>query len=140
MFDFVPVGPDNWDWIYSELLLSWSNQTTGVVAVKDDDPAAACIMDNWTENGCNIHIIITNPMVLRHGFLEEAFDYIFNVRDKRMVWGFTPSNNEAALKFIEHAGMQEQFRMENASSDGVDFVVTRMLKEDCRWLQKQLAA
>jgi hypothetical protein len=140
MFRFDCVNEHCWGWINNKLLIAQTTQTTGVVAYKDDVPVAACVLDNWTESSCNIHIIIENPIVLRHGFLEEVFEFVFGFRKKLMVWGFTPSDNHKALKFNKHVGMVEQFRMKDASSQGVDLVVTRMHRDDCRWLQNAQAA
>lgn len=137
VFQFLQLDEKMRPWAEHHMKLIWMADTTGIVLIDERmRPSAACVMDTWTPNSCNLHIYIENPLVLRRGFLEEVFWFIFERNRRKMVWGFTPSDNEKALKFIEHVGMEEQYRMVDAHADGVDYVVTRMLKEDCRWLRK----
>ena len=39
----------------------------------------ACIMDNWTANSVQCHFMLTNPLVLKQGFLECCFEFIFSL-------------------------------------------------------------
>lgn len=139
MFHFAPLCAKYWPFVKKHANPIPVSDMQGVIMVDDNDsPVAAGVMDTWTPNSCNVHVVVTNPMVLRHGFLEEAFWFIFEQNERKMVWGFTPSDNARALRFNEHIGMVEQFRMKDAHADGVDYVVTRMLKEECRWLSEGL--
>lgn len=138
MFHFEPVSPQWWPAISTYIKCLYCEDSTGVIMVDDNDNmVAACVMDSWTDTSCNLHIMIKNPMVLRHGFLEEIFWFVFEEQGRSMVWGFTPADNGRALKFNKHVGMEEQYRMKDAYKEGVDYVVTRMLKEDCRWVENQ---
>ena len=95
-------------------------------------------MDTWTINSVYIHIWIDNPIILRKGFLEEIFGFIFGEDSgRKMVVGLTPSDNKKALKFIDHVGMKEIYRIPDSFSDGVDAVMTLMKKEDCRWIEHE---
>ena len=69
-------------------------------------------------------------MVLRHGFKEETFDYVFETCDRGIVYGLTPSDNEKALKFNKHIGLVELYRMKDAHKIGVDLVLQEIRKED----------
>lgn len=137
MFHMEPVSANNWGWIHEKIQPHWVEDTTGLVMTDESKPVAACVMDSWTDNGCTLHIVIENPMVLRRGFLEEIFWYVFEERGLKMVWGFTPGDKKAALNFNDRVGMKEMFVMEDAQADGVDLVVTRMLRSECRWIGEE---
>jgi len=107
--------------------------TRGIVAVKDDVPQAICVFDNWSFNSVMIHIWIENAFVLRHGFAEEVFKFAF-CEGREIVIGITPSDNEKALRFIRHIGFEEVYRIKNGYKKGVDYVVTEMHKDKCRYI------
>ncbi len=110
-----------------------TEDSRGITALKDGEPVAVCIMDNWSHNSCMMHIWIGNPMVLRHGFAEEVFGFVFsNGREK--VIGITPSDNQKALKFNAHIGFQEIGRIKDGYKVGVDFVLTELNKSECRFI------
>lgn len=67
-------------------------------------------------------------MVLRHGYAEEVFGFVFGSGRIKII-GQTPSNNAKALKFIKHIGFEEIFRVKDAFDMGVDIVVTELTKE-----------
>ena len=77
--------------------------TTGIVAEKDGEIWAITVLDNWSPNSCSVHIWIPNPLVFRHGYKEEVFDFVFGSGRNKII-GQTPSDNPKALKFIEHIG------------------------------------
>ena len=109
--------------------------TKGITALDGDNvPQAVCVFDSWSPNSCIIHIWINNPFVLKHGFAEEIFNYVFSEESGRTkIIGITPSDNLKALRFIKHIGFKEVFRISDGCEVGVDFVVTEMNKDKCRY-------
>ena len=71
--------------------------------------------------------------------LEATFDFAFNNLKLEMLFGIVNSNNKAALKYDLHLGFEEASRFAGMHDDGGDIVVLCMLKEDCKYLQKELA-
>ena len=110
--------------------------TRGITAEHEGEIQAVCILDSWSPNSCMIHIWIANPFVLRHGYAEEVFKYVFDT-GRELVIGNTPSNNPRALKFIKKIGFREVFRVKDGFDKGVDYVITEMRKEDCRYVNKE---
>ena len=110
--------------------------TRGITATDDDGiPQAVCVFDNWSYNSCMIHIWIENAFVLRHGFAEEVFQFAFSEESGReLIIGITPADNDKALKFIKHIGFVEVYRIKHGYKKGVDYVVTEMHKDKCRYL------
>ena len=131
----------DWAWINEALPILHVEDTTGIVAVDvDDKPLAACVMDNWTANSVQCHLLILDSTVLRHGFLETCFDYIFNINGRKVVYGLVPGDNEKALKLNDHLGFTEKCRFEGAFEDGVDYVILELKRENCKYLLAQEAA
>lgn len=119
--------------------LAYCSDTTGFVAVDLDknETIGAIIYDSWTENSVQAHIIIDNPMVLRHRFLEEAFDFAFNPKrsNRKVMTGMVKSDNKEAQKFDEHIGFVEKYRMIDGFSDGVDLIHYEINRDECRWFK-----
>lgn len=136
---FTALQENMWQYIPDAARPRKCEDTTGIVAVDRGMLAAIAIFDSWTENSCMIHIWIANPMVLKHGFAEEVFEYLFSEESGReVVIGCTPENNLKALKFIKHIGFEEAGRIPDGYERGVDFILTTMRKEKCRWLKPRL--
>lgn len=134
MFTFKRLQEHHWGLIPDEGKPTLNAETKGIVAIDDDGfLVAACCFDNWSFNSCQIHIYILNPFVLKHGFAEEVFNYAFNVCGKGMVIGVTAADNAKALKFIKNIGLVEIYRIPDGYKKGVDFVMTQLLKENCKW-------
>lgn len=128
---FIAMQARHWPWFASRANACWCEDTKGLV-VEDDVGRilAAAAFDSWSHTSCNIHIAIDNPMVIRRGFIAQIKDYVFNQAGRKMMLGFTPANNAKALRFNEKVGMREIFRLKDGYADGVDYVVTRMMKDE----------
>jgi RimJ/RimL family protein N-acetyltransferase len=131
------VGEYDWGWVQLHQPILRVEDTGGIMAVDLDkqETIGAVIFDNWTENSVCAHMIITKPMLLRHGFLEECFDFAFNVSGRKVMTGLVNSDNIKAQKLDEHIGFKEIARLHDGWKDGVDIIMYEMRKEDCRWLK-----
>ena len=133
---YAPLSPVYWGEIYEALLTVRQPDTAGVMAVDADtgELLAAGIADTFSYSACNVHLIIKNPLVLRHGFFEEVFNYIFNTCDRAVVVGIVPGHNKKALKLNKHLGYSELCRIKDGFKLGTDYVILELRKEDCRWI------
>ena len=138
MFIFVPLTRDYWLEMPDEARPRHCQDTKGVVALSlDGVMQAACVMDTWSHNACQIHMYIKNPMVIRHGFFEEVCNFVFGDDSGReLLIGVTPADNAKALKFNRHVGMVENHRIKDGYAKGIDYVITTMRKEHCRWIEQ----
>jgi len=133
LLEFVPLI--NWHLGYMGVARpNVCEDTRGITAIKAGIPQAVCVFDNWSYNSCMIHIWIGNPFVLRHGFAEEVFKFAFS-GDRTKIIGITPSDNLKALKFIKNIGFREIYRIRDGCEIGVDYVLTEMTKDKCRYLK-----
>ena len=115
-----------------------TEDTTGIVAEDEKGVQAICVLDSWTRSACQIHIWIANPFVLKHGFAEEVFGFVFDSGRSKII-GLTPANNEKALKFIKNIGFEEVFRIEDGYDVGIDYVMTEITKDRCKFYGRQKA-
>ena len=135
-------GPQDWEWVNQQVGILQVQDTCGIMAINTntDERIGAAIMDNWTSNSVQCHFMTATPLVLRHGFIEECFDYIFNYCGCKYIYSFMPGDNEASLKLTDHMGFTEVLRLPEAYRDGVDYVVKQLKREDCKYLPKVEAA
>jgi RimJ/RimL family protein N-acetyltransferase len=108
--------------------------TEGLVAYDDKKIVACAVFDSFTVDACNVHWCIANPFVLRHGFITAICDYAFHERGRERIFGLVPSDNPKALKLDTHIGMHEVARIPDAYAKGIDYIILRMDKSECRWL------
>jgi RimJ/RimL family protein N-acetyltransferase len=112
--------------------------TQGIIAYDEKKFVACAIFDSFTVDACNVHWAIDNPFVLRHGFLSAICNHLFNERGRERIFGLIPSDNAKALKLDAHIGMRQVAVVPDAYAKGVDYIVMRMDKADCRWLAPEL--
>ena len=125
-------------WVKNLIQPIFSEDTKGVVAEKDGVPVGAIILDQWTATSVQCHVGVENIMCLRKLQYEVA-DYVFNVCDRKMLIGLTPSNNTKAIRINKTFGFKEHTRIKDAFAKGVDYIIYIMLKEDCRFLKGKAA-
>jgi hypothetical protein len=133
---FVPTERHHIKYIPKDALPRECADSRGITALNPKTgPLGICLFDTWTANSCQIHIWIDNPVIIKYGFLTEIFDFVFSEESgRKLVVGFTPSDNPKALKFIKHVGLEEITRIPNVYGDGIDAVLTTLTKQDCRWI------
>lgn len=115
---------------------SISADTGGIVALSAaGEPIGLVLFDSWSETAVTAHISVQKAYCLR-ALHVEAFRYIFEVCGKKMMLGFTASDNVKAIRLNSHFGFTEIARIPDATSDGVDQIIYQMLREDCKYLSK----
>jgi RimJ/RimL family protein N-acetyltransferase len=133
------IGHYDWGWCNLQVGIKRCEDTDGIMAIDLDTntTVGACIMDNWTANSVQCHFMLTTPLVLKHGFLDLCFDFMFNIMGVSRVYGLVPANNEKAVKFNTHIGFTEKARMDEAFEKGVDYLLMELKQENCLHLPKQ---
>jgi len=129
-------GPQDWGWINQQVGILRCEDTDGIMAIDTDtnETVGACIMDNWTQNSVQCHFMISSPLVLKHDFLGCCYDFMFNVKGVKYIYGLVPANNEKAVKLNAHMGFTEKARLEEAYETGVDYLLLELKKENCKYL------
>ena len=124
-----------WSWLVDRAAPKQMQDTQGIVAYDERGLIlAVCAMDSWSHDNCSVHFAIDKPMVIRRGFLNECFRYVFIDRGLKRVFGLIPSDNDRAHKLDLHIGFREVARVPNGCYEGVDYIVVCIEKDECRWL------
>ena len=128
-----------WAWFKQKTHTIRCEDSQGLVVYNDKhEIQAMCVADSFTGASCNVHFAIDNPMVLRHGFFEEIAEHCFRRMGCKQIFGLVPSNNEKAIKLDKHIGFTELTRIPDAIADGVDTVVLRLKRDECRWRRPEM--
>ena len=125
--------PEEWAWFNAKNPVFWVQDTIGIVAYRDGGIAAAALIDNRVNNSAQMHIVIEDPIVIRHGFFEAMFNTAFG-ETRKFLFGNVSSLNEKIIKLAKHVGFTEIARLEDARDVGDDMVVLRLRREDCKYL------
>jgi RimJ/RimL family protein N-acetyltransferase len=72
---------------------------------------------------------------LTRDFLFRVFAYPFLQLKCSRVTGLVRTDNLAAQRFDEHLGFVREGVIRKGATDGTDFILYGMLKEECRWLE-----
>ena len=126
-----------WKWVNERAHPIACHDTQGIVAYDKRGVQAICVADSFTVDACSVHFAIDSPFVIRAGFFSEICHHLFVVCGRKRIFGLVPSNNEKALKLDLHIGFREVTRIPDAYSEGVAYVVLRMDKDGCPWLNEE---
>jgi len=126
------------EWVRKVIQPVFCEGMKGIIALRDNGSiAGGVILDSWTPNSCQVHIGAETPMVWKHGLHKEIFKYVFETCGRKFMFGFTPSTNDKAISFNKHVGFKEVYRVPDGHSDGTDFIVYRLDKADCEYLESE---
>ena len=130
---FRPLAPVDVSAAQEYLPFAATTDTVGIVAYDEvsRETVAVFICQDWTPTSVQVHQAILNPLVLRHGFLEECASYVFTQAGRKKLYGLVPENNKKALKLNHKLGFRELIRLEDACDEGVDYVLMELKREDC---------
>ena len=133
-------GPTDWGWVKQYLPLLRVEDTCGMTAVDLDTNATVgmVIFDNFMYNSAQAHIVLASPMVLKYGFLEEAFDLVFEGFGKDYLYGFVREDNHKALKLNKHLGFKETARVKEGYGPGCDYIMMELHKDNCTMYNQQI--
>lgn len=135
-------GEWDWGWCKRHVNILRVEDTCGIMAIDTDTDTTvgACIMDNWTESSVQGHFIITNPMLLKHGFMECCANFVFVEKGLRRVYAMLPADNEKAVKLNKHLGFTVKAVLDGAFREGVDYLMMELKRENCGYIDQAEAA
>lgn len=123
-------GVEDWAWANSHIGIQRVEDTSGIMAIDTEtgNTVGACIFDNWTDNSVQTHFILGSPMVLRHGFLDVCYKFVFKAMRRRYMYGLVPGNNTKAIKLNRHMGWTVKTVLPEAYADGIDYLLMELKK------------
>ena len=108
---------------------------TAIGLEKDGGLVAGVVFNMYNGPGICMHVAGTGKEWLTRDFLYRCFAYPFIQLECNRVTGLVRVDNMLAQKFDEHLGFVREGVIRRGASDGTDFILYGMLKEECRWLE-----
>ena len=125
-------GPSDWGWVKKKVPMNRVEDTHGIMAidVEKQRTMGACIIDNVMRNSCQITLIMDSPFLIKHGFIGEIFDYIFNNLGLEYCYALIADSNIKSVRLCKHLGGVEKMRMPEGFDKGVDMIVFQIHRDD----------
>jgi RimJ/RimL family protein N-acetyltransferase len=95
---------------------------------------AASGYDMWTGSNIFMHLASdgSSKWLTRHG-LHEAFKYPFVTLGCKRITLWVEADNIASRYLVAHFGFTLEATLEKAGRDGVDVLIYRMFRQECRY-------
>lgn len=124
----------DWEFVRNGLGLKWAEDTRGIASYNADtgERLSVVVFNNWTWSSVHIHMEILNPLVLRHGLLQEIYKFAFITGGKLNVVGMVPDGTPKATKLNKHIGLTEVARIPEGYAEGKDYIVMQGTREDLK--------
>lgn len=90
--------------------------------------------NGFVGNTCCIHVAGVDNW-LNRDLLWAAFHYPFVQCGMEHLIGMVAADNLKAIRLNRHLGFEVLHRLRNGWAKGIDLIVMRMMKNQCRWLK-----
>lgn len=116
-----------------------SSGTRGIVAYSGSGSIMGMVLfDNWTYNAVFGHIVVSNPMCLKHGgLITESMNFVFNTLGLQYLMGAVAATKEKAISFEKRIGFREVYRLKNGFQKNTDLIFMQMTREEAVFLPKE---
>lgn len=102
----------------------------------DGELIAGVAFENYTKTNISIHVAaLEGRHWLSKDFLFRVFAYPFLQLGCNRVTGLVRVDNIKAQRLDEHLGFVREGVLRQCASDGTDYIIYGMLKEECRWIR-----
>jgi RimJ/RimL family protein N-acetyltransferase len=127
--------PEHFGWLAMRTAAALSRACRGIEALDVHGRIRGMVcFDGWTRGGAFVHIAIDSPAVVRP-LLHPVFEWAFGPAARQVLFGLIPETNTKSLRLATHLGFEVDHRVRDGWETGVDLVLMRMEKKDCRWLE-----
>lgn len=114
--------------------MRWLDYTT-IGLMDNGEILAGLLYEQW--NGVNVisHVAGRGKNWMNRELLWYSFYYPFVELGCKRLTGMVRSTNIDAIRLVLHLGYEAEAVLKEASGPGVDTVVFRMWRDNCRWLK-----
>lgn len=109
-----------------------SDQQKGLVQLRNGEPVAAVLYDEFTDTNCWMTCAGEGRWLTRD-LLYNAFHYPFHTAMLTRVTVWVEANNLASRRFISHLGFEHEAVLRSAGRGGVDAHIYVLWKSACRF-------
>lgn len=141
---FRSFTPEDAYTIKNAMPFNFSQDVKGLVAFDRDtyDTVAVLVAQDWTFTTVQVHQVILNKMVIRHGWFQEIADWLFHRASRLKLLAPIIADNEQALSLNRKLGFEEIFRIEDGYDLDKDIVLMELRPENANprlWNPTKLA-
>lgn len=124
------------DWVGPRIDEDDFGNAVGIGLEEDGELIAGVVFNLYTGPSICMHVAAEpGRRWLTRDFLFRCFAYPFLQLQCNRITGLVRVDNLDAQRFDEHLGFKREGLMRKAATDGTDFILYGMLKEECRWLE-----
>lgn len=108
----------------------------GVVAADSEtgEIHGAWVFDSFTQDTARCHMWFPHlRTAIKAGLMEASAEYIYGIRDRLRVFGYTPRSNPKAVAMAIKIGGRHVATIPHGYEDDDDYIVTEMTPESCTW-------
>jgi RimJ/RimL family protein N-acetyltransferase len=120
------------DWISERTGDDFPSKTVGIGEWRDSRIIAGASFADY--NGINVVSAIAIDEPPTRGFYHAIFEYPFEQLGCKRITALVEESNTRSVALTKKLGFEVEARMEGAAHDGGDYLVMRMLKENCKQL------
>lgn len=126
------------EWAGARLGISFFSDARAIGWGSDEAIRAVAIYERWSSNDCCVHLVSDQrPGWLSRRFLAAGFHFPFVSAGLRRITGLVPAANTAAIRLNRHFGYRQEGVLRAASDDGGDLIIMGMLREECRFIERE---
>jgi RimJ/RimL family protein N-acetyltransferase len=115
--------------------LEFSPGAIGIGLEEDGELIAGVVFSMYTKASISMHVAaIPGKRWMTKEYLWRVFAYPFIQLNCNRVTGLVREDNLVAQRFDEHIGFKREGLIRKGATDGTNFILYGMLKEECRWL------
>lgn len=106
----------------------------GLVQTRNGKIIAAALYDTFTTHNCFLHLASDgSKRWMNRRFLHEVFKYPFVTSDCLRITAWVEETNLACRALTLGVGFKMEAVLEKAGRDGVDVLLYRMFRQECRY-------
>lgn len=124
-------------WVGSRIDEDDFGENPVALGLEEDGKLIAGVVFNWYTGASICMHVAAEPgkRWLTRDFLFRVFAYPFLQLECNRVTGLVRTDNLTAQRFDEQLGFVREGVIRKGATDGTDFILYGMLKEECRWLE-----
>jgi RimJ/RimL family protein N-acetyltransferase len=124
------------DWVGPRIDEDDFGKSVGIGLEENGELIAGVVFNLYTGPSICMHVAAEpGKRWLTKDFLFRCFAYPFLQLQCNRITGLVRVDNLVAQKFDEQLGFKREGILRKAATDGTDFILYGMLKEECRWLE-----
>lgn len=131
----VVSDPDRaYEFITRSFELGRSQHWKGLCQLHNGEVVAAAGYDTFTTHNCFLHLASdgSRKWMTRH-FLHETFKYPFVTAGCERITAWIEKPNLRSRAIARRTGFTQEAVLEKAGRDGVDVLIYRMFRQECRY-------